>query len=782
MSKGQAKLFFIVALVINCILFSQSRYGRITQNVRSSLMLKRTLETSGGNGLHVLHSDEQCRPIILPPEQQCAHVRDVCSGNDSFLSIPYLQAYFCSDPSYRPFAFAALAVWLVMLFSTLGISASDFFCPNLATIAQTLGLDENVAGVTFLAFGNGSPDVFSTFSAMKRESGTLAIGELFGAASFIVSCVVGSMCIIKPFRVDRYPFLRDVGFFATAVSILILFLWDGMIRAWEAATLVGLYVVYVVIVVVGSWLERKQEKNRRFEARIRDEYRPEQVPQINIEPYHDDPGATPVLSPSLAVPTFSAGRPRAKSHPGPFPIQTELSIDTRSGSRSSSPSRSLHTGQMPSFSLIGALEFRQVVSSLQNQAAGTSLNMFGNPLTPYLRGHYPHHHYHHSWSRPRTPVYTDEVDPWDTALGVPMNERSPSLITSDITDQLQSTSIHTISQTSLPPSESDADSQHYVPPTKIQRAKHAITQTCHILFPTLRRWRGKTFMGKIVSLFAAPAVMALTLTLPVVVTPYNGNRDDFEKSSVTDARLIDFEEEGMEIERALIAEEEVEDELHELTFNKWLMAVQSTFGPLFCVAVLFNGAERQCWLLLATGIGGVAMGCLVAVFAINGKNSVAIWLRTSMGFLIAMVWIMAIADEVVGVLQTFGFIFGLSDAIIGITIFAVGNSTADLVANMSVAVFAPVMGFSACFGGPMLNILLGVGIASSYLVSQSAAPYILPFSATLMVSGLGLLSLLLLTVIFVPLNGYFLTRKWGIFLICSYIGVMTATVVVELTI
>lgn len=79
-----------------------------------------------------------------------------------------------------------------------------------------------------------------------------------------------------------------------------------------------------------------------------------------------------------------------------------------------------------------------------------------------------------------------------------------------------------------------------------------------------------------------------------------------------------------------------------------------------------------------------------------------------MGFLVSIVWIMAIADEVVDVLQvwmvlqhcdwhqmlmfsivtrqTFGFIFGLSDAIIGLTIFAVGNSLADLVANMSVAV------------------------------------------------------------------------------------------------
>lgn len=121
----------------------------------------------------------------------------------------------------------------------------------------------------------------------------------------------------------------------------------------------------------------------------------------------------------------------------------------------------------------------------------------------------------------------------------------------------------------------------------------------------------------------------------------------------------------------------------------------------------------------------------------------------------------------------------MSDAIIGLTIFAVGNSLADLVANMSVAVFAPIMGFSACFGGPMLNMLLGVGISGSYIIHQTAQPYELHFSTTLMVSAIGLLALLVATVIFVPLNGYFLPRKWGIFLIACYTAIMSLNVVVE---
>jgi sodium/potassium/calcium exchanger 6 len=230
----------------------------------------------------------QCQPIAVPVEDQCKVVRDFCPTSDTFLSIPYLQTYFCASPTSQPFVFIGLLFWLVFLFSTLGISASDFFCPNLATIAQLLNLDENVAGVTFLAFGNGSPDVFATFSALRTNSGSLAIGELLGAASFIVSCVVGSMCIIKPFRVNRGPFLRDSAFFTVAVSILLLILLDGWIYAWEAAILVLLYFVYVFTVVIGSWWEHKRENKRLLQAQIRGEFDEGVPPYRDHEPYQDD--------------------------------------------------------------------------------------------------------------------------------------------------------------------------------------------------------------------------------------------------------------------------------------------------------------------------------------------------------------------------------------------------------------------------------------------------------------------------------------------------------------
>ena len=272
--SGSLRLVFIVFIVIQAVLWSHSRYGSSPSYSDSIL-----------SGLLKRHIDnDQCAPLSVPIGEQCDYVKEYCIPSDTFLSIPYLQNYFCSAAAVRPFVFGGLLLWLLFLFSTLGISASDFFCPNLATLAARLGLDENVAGVTFLALGNGSPDVFSTFSAMRAGAGALAIGELLGAASFIVSVVAGAMCIIRPFSVDARPFLRDVCFFTAAVALLLFILWDGEIRAWEAGILIALYIVYVIVVVVGSWWDKRQFRKKQLEAIVRGEYAEEELP----EPYRDD--------------------------------------------------------------------------------------------------------------------------------------------------------------------------------------------------------------------------------------------------------------------------------------------------------------------------------------------------------------------------------------------------------------------------------------------------------------------------------------------------------------
>ena len=568
-----------------------------------------------------IHADSlQCRPVVFPVKEQCAHAVESCPGPHTILSIPYVQRYFCAKPAVRPTIFVGLILWLVFLFSTLGISASDFFCPNLSTLAHLLGLDENVAGVTFLAFGNGSPDVFSTFSALRSNSGGLAIGELLGAAAFVTSCVVGSMCIIKPFKVNRGPFLRDVGFFTVAVIVLLVVLWDSKLEFWEAISLIGLYLFYVVVVVVASWFDRRRERIRLSEEMERDEYR-EETHAPFIEPYRDErkyqscivllilmfrtAGVESSTGTSTLEVPFQRSRALSAPHPPRLGLQLPIRPHTRECSPHSAHSRTStshastpHLNHMPSFSLIGALEFRRVVTSLQEQSAGSRLSLFESPMTPYPGGHYYHHSHHlrrTTSSSSRTPLPHEEYrDPWDASLrgqGVLLEQRSPRDSTVELEGGLETSHIPTISISHTPSSptatgsETDTETGTYAPPSRGQRVFRTIGLVCHVLFPTLQDFKGKSFLGMIVSVFAAPAVMALTLTLPVVMTKHHAQGSSDEKPENA-APLVEFEEEG--VERTLVAEDIVEEEMHELQFNKWLMAVQCVLSPMFCIAILFG--------------------------------------------------------------------------------------------------------------------------------------------------------------------------------------------------
>ncbi|XP_022252097.1 mitochondrial sodium/calcium exchanger protein-like [Limulus polyphemus] len=66
------------------------------------------------------------------------------------------------------------------MFIALGVTADDFLCSALVVISKTLHLSQNIAGVTFLAFGNGSPDIFSSLAGVQELRSDLVIGQLFG--------------------------------------------------------------------------------------------------------------------------------------------------------------------------------------------------------------------------------------------------------------------------------------------------------------------------------------------------------------------------------------------------------------------------------------------------------------------------------------------------------------------------------------------------------------------------------------------------------------------------
>jgi len=951
----------------------------------------------------LITQDGDCR-LVHQAKDQCAYVLANCPDEEAGI-FSYLSLYYCRLPQAKPVAFAILVLWLALLFSTIGIAASDFFCVNLSTIANLLGMSESMAGVTFLAFGNGSPDVFSTFAAFNTNSASLAIGELIGAAGFITAVVAGSMALVRPFKVARRSFVRDVGFFIVAASFSMVFIWDGKLSLWESCTMVGFYIFYVCFVMVWHWWLGRRRARKVRAAAMRSHYivpggEEEEMPQE----YHDEDDGPTNESRSNLVRGVSAddlaALERADTRDAIEADENEeirerwlgeLNNNMRVSRAPLGSRRNTHTPIRPS--LVGALEFRAVLSSLQKsrniQSMPINLRRYSDDPTytsaqqqdlisttsdPAPRPPYevlPEPSDHHPvivkptseiqrylpnrmravstndidnarldpdmlWSggiptidvvsaspgeawrdqsasehRPPSPSISISPPPSGYPSRVPtpnplsIQQPSPNRLappsldghgfssrtvttspghpSSPIVDTMPQvtsrpqprvivpgssspptpfpayTDYPTSAQSSrapsirLPPPSASPVSLHYndrlledsdpgrIPrwwPSTLLPSPNELLST---LFPTLASWKDKHIWEKLLGVVAAPSVFLLTITLPVVETPKDDGCDGEPESasafSLPDALTPVNRSRGVSMlesdhsasldtgrvkrstalnkpapqsgtstvtgdDNMVLSPEQlptVLPESHPKPWNRWLVIVQTFTAPFFIVVIVWANTEVENGralvrptlfaLLFSLCMLGLLLGTTTPNRAPRRRPMLCF-----LGFVVSISWISSIANEVVGVLKTLGVILNMSDAILGLTIFAVGNSLGDFVADITVARLGfPVMALSACFGGPMLNILLGIGLSGCWITIQGGRhrqtkhpdqpitfkPYHIDVSTTLVISGATLLVTLVGLLLAVPWRGWRMDRVIGWGLVALWCCSTLANVVVE---
>ncbi|XP_038869528.1 mitochondrial sodium/calcium exchanger protein-like isoform X3 [Salvelinus namaycush] len=210
--------------------------------------LRSSVGTMVGTHFAMFHqgNTDKCAIVMnLSAVDRCAFVKTTqdCSMEDSFIN--YLKMTFCLlPPDLTPLTITLCIIWLLFLFIVLGLTASKFVCQ----------------GVTFLALGNGAPDVFSATVAFSRpHTAGLAIGALFGAGIFVTTVVAGAVSLVKPFTVASRPFLRDVIFYMAAVFWTVVILYRGTISLGETLGYLGLYVVYVITVITSAYIYSHQK-------------------------------------------------------------------------------------------------------------------------------------------------------------------------------------------------------------------------------------------------------------------------------------------------------------------------------------------------------------------------------------------------------------------------------------------------------------------------------------------------------------------------------------------
>ncbi|TGJ87335.1 hypothetical protein E0Z10_g1460 [Xylaria hypoxylon] len=874
-------------------------------------------------------SREDCR-LVHNAVDKCAFVKRNCHDDEAGL-IEYLTFYYCRLGHVQPLAFIVLVLWLGLLFTTIGLAASDFFSVNLSTISTFLGLSESLAGVTFLAFGNGSPDVFSTFAAMSSNSGSMAVGELIGAAGFITTVVAGSMALVL------------------AVAFAVGFLFDGQLHFFECCIMIGFYIFYVAVVVGWHAYTKRRSARRAKEAASRAHFYRSTSDHGNdeLEPYRDAPDGDDDPSTSIRrefAPIDIEALERTplieiahadevgddesdQNQHAAAEVTSSMRVNRPRGRRSNTTITAIRP------SLVGALEFRSVLASLQREGnvrmtpinirahstshlhVGPRLTVQGEQasLSP-ATGHETTAHAtrNRALSSGDLPVTIDTdiserqlVDDGARPHGLhtiggrlaPPLERESQWMTSSLpqlhthsppnsersSPQLSPFPMFTDSPLGVTPSTQQpsylnlpspivelpspvSSLTEHIGPKPVKWWPYSILPPPHIvlstLFPTLQAWHTKPIWDKFVSVVSVPSIFLLVITLPVVETEVaEEDSDDIivDQSSLAHQHTvpsvaiefgesIEQETEWQRYRRSTLSgassrspspsrtsldgsqitvgDTEISNatiqptiqvqhpkppsELgHDVStiagedqgWNRWLLILQIFTGPLFCVVVVWANLVEDLEhpvrvlvkaLLISLVSSLVLLGVLLSTTSRDRRPKYHVAF-CFLGFVIAIAWISTVAGEVVGVMKAFGVILDISEAILGLTIFAVGNSVGDLVADVTVARLGyPVMALSACFGGPLLNILLGIGLGGAYQTIHAAnkhhiehpdepyryRPYHIQVTATLLVSTVALLITLFALLVVVPMNKWMMTRRigWGL------IVLWTASTVINLAI
>ena len=146
---------------------------------------------------------------------------------------------------------------LAFIIYILATTADKYFCVTLTDMVEKMGIPPSIAGVTFLSFGNGGPDVFALMSAVVNGYSHIGMGSNLGAGLFITTVITGVVAFINECKVSPLSFYRDiityiVDFFrkchfqVSTLYIVIVF-FDNRIHLWE---IIGFFIIYIIYVFV----------------------------------------------------------------------------------------------------------------------------------------------------------------------------------------------------------------------------------------------------------------------------------------------------------------------------------------------------------------------------------------------------------------------------------------------------------------------------------------------------------------------------------------------------
>ncbi len=141
-------------------------------------------------------------------------------------------------PAYLDVATLSVGIAALLVGAHLLLEGSVF-------VAERLGIDQVVIGLTIIAVGTSLPELATSITAAIRDEADVAFGNAIGSNVLNILAVLGVVAVIRPFEVHGLRTLDLVVMVASSMLLLPL-LWRGAdLNRWEGAGLLVAYAAYL---------------------------------------------------------------------------------------------------------------------------------------------------------------------------------------------------------------------------------------------------------------------------------------------------------------------------------------------------------------------------------------------------------------------------------------------------------------------------------------------------------------------------------------------------------
>lgn len=141
------------------------------------------------------------------------------------------------------------AVCILIGILMVAISA-EVIVNSSVNISKWFGISENLIGLTVIAVGTNLPELVTSVVAVRKGEIDMAIGNLVGTNIYNIFLILGIAATINPIAISPASFMDIIILAITSIIVYIFIQHKKDISKMEGILMIGLYMVYIVYVVI----------------------------------------------------------------------------------------------------------------------------------------------------------------------------------------------------------------------------------------------------------------------------------------------------------------------------------------------------------------------------------------------------------------------------------------------------------------------------------------------------------------------------------------------------